>query len=85
MPLSFATATEVFIFIIFCSVYVCSILWIYGDAATRNMGGKGAILPLIFVLAATLALTMGLFWALVAWPVGYAAWLLTVHAQIFKK
>ena len=74
MSFSFSNATEVFIFIILCSVYVCSILWIYGDAATRDMGIKGTILPLIFVVAAALALTKGWLWALLAWPVGYVAW-----------
>lgn len=75
MSFSFSNSTEVFIFIILCSVYVCSILWIYGDAATRDMGGfKGGILPLIFVIAAALALTKGFLWALLAWPIGYVAW-----------
>ena len=74
MSISFGNSTEVFIFIILCSVYVCSILWIYGDAATRDMGIKGAILPLIFVIAAALALTKGMMMALIAWPVGYIAW-----------
>ena len=60
MSISFGNSTEVFIFIILCSVYVCSILWIYGDAATRDMGIKGTILPLIFVIAAALALTKGM-------------------------
>ncbi len=74
MSFSFSNATEVFIFIILCSVYVCSILWIYGDAATRDMGIKGGILPLFFVIAAALALTKGMMWALIVWPIGYAAW-----------
>ena len=74
MSFSFSNATEVFFFIILCSVYVCSILWIYGDSATRDMGIKGAILPLIFVIAAALALTKGMTWALLAWPIGYIAW-----------
>jgi hypothetical protein len=74
VPISFSNSTEVFIFIILCSVYVCSILWIYGDAATRDMGAKGAILPLIFVIAAALALTKGFLWALIIWPIGYIAW-----------
>lgn len=74
MSFSFSNSTEVFIFIILCSVYVCSILWIYGDAATRDMGIKGAILPLIFVIAAALALTKGILLALFAWPIGYVAW-----------
>jgi hypothetical protein len=71
---SFSNSTEVFIFIILCSVYVCSILWIYGDAATRDMGLKGGILPLIFIIAAALALTKGILLALIAWPIGYVAW-----------
>ena len=74
MSISFGNSTEVFIFIILCSVYVCSILWIYGDAATRDMGIKGTILPLIFVIAAALALTKGMMLALIAWPVGYIGW-----------
>jgi hypothetical protein len=71
---SFSNSTEVFIFIILCSVYVCSILWIYGDAATRDMGLKGGIIPLIFIIAAALALTKGMLLALIAWPIGYVAW-----------
>ena len=60
MSISFTNSTDVFIFIIFCSVYVCSILWIYGDAATRDMGIKGAILPLIFVIAAVFNLILSI-------------------------
>ena len=74
MSISFSNATEVFIFIILCSVYVCSILWIYGDSATRDMGLKGTILPIIFLVAAVLTLTKGYFLALLVWPIGYAAW-----------
>lgn len=84
MSFTFSNSTEVFIFIILCSVYVCSILWIYGDAATRDMGAKGAILPLIFVIAAALALTKGMTWVLLVWPIGYIAWFIfrpkTSHA-----
>ena len=76
MSISFSNSTDVFIFIIFCSVYVCSILWIYGDAATRDMGIKGALLPLIFVIAAALALTKGMIIALIVWPIGYILWFL---------
>ncbi len=74
MSISFSNSTEVFIFIILCSVYVCSILWIYGDAATRDMGIKGTILPLVFLIAAALALTKGMLLALLVWPIGYVAW-----------
>lgn len=84
MSFSFNNATEVFIFIIFCSVYVCSILWIYGDAATRDMGLKGLILPLIFILVIVLIFLGGLveyltgmnpgYWPLLIWPVGYIGW-----------
>ena len=76
MSISFSNSTDVFIFIIICSVYVCSILWIYGDAATRDMGIKGALLPLIFVIAAALALTKGMIIALIVWPIGYILWFL---------
>ena len=39
------------------------------------MGAKGAILPLIFVIAAALALMMGVY-AVIVWPIGYAGWFL---------
>ena len=74
MSLSLTNATHVFIFIIFSSIYVCSILWIYGDAATRGAGSKGMILPLLFIAAGTLALLMGYNLALLVWPAGYIAW-----------
>jgi hypothetical protein len=48
------------------------------------MGAKGAILPLIFVIAAALALTKGMTWVLLVWPIGYIAWFIlrpkTSHA-----
>ena len=74
MSLNFSNAIEIFIFIIFCSIYVCSILWIYGDAATRDMGLQGAILPLIFTLAAATALIENIAWPLALWPLGFIAW-----------
>jgi len=74
VSLSLTSATQVFIFIIFSSIYVCSILWIYGDAATRGTGWKGAILPLVFIAAGILALIMGYYLALLIWPIGYIAW-----------
>jgi len=74
MSLSLTSSLDVFIFIIFCSIYVCSVLWIYGDAATRNAGWKGLILPMIFVLAGTIALIEGHNLALVVWPLGYVVW-----------
>ncbi|MCS5629952.1 MAG: hypothetical protein NZ744_03915 [Pirellulaceae bacterium] len=74
MSISFSNPVEVFIFIILCSVYVCSILWIYGDSATRDVGVKGAILPLVFVVAGALALAKGMMLALLVWPVGFIAW-----------
>ena len=74
MSLSLTSSFDVFLFIIFCSFYVCSVLWIYGDAATRNAGWKGLILPLLFVIAGTLALIKGEYMALVIWPLGYVIW-----------
>ena len=74
MSFSFSNTIQVFIFILLCSTYVCSILWIYGDSATRDMGAKGAILPLIFVIVAALALTKGYLLGLLAWPIGFIAW-----------
>ncbi len=72
--MSFSNATEVFIFIILCSIYVCSILWIYGDAATRDLGIKGIILPLIFIIIAALILTLNQLWLLPIWPIAYIFW-----------
>ncbi len=75
MTVSFTNTTGVFLFIIFCSVYVCSILWIYGDAATRDMGHKGLILPFLFIAIGTLALIReGWFLVLLLWPLGYLLW-----------
>ena len=65
---------DVFIFIIFCSFYVCSILWIYGDIASRNGGWKGLILPVLFVIVGAVALLKGEYLALIIWPVGYVYW-----------
>ena len=74
MAVSFTNLYEVFLFILFCSVYVCSILWIYGDGATRNMGHKGMILPLLFITVGALALIKGWFYLLLVWPVAYGIW-----------
>jgi len=74
VSIAFSNSLEVFIFIILCSVYVCSILWIYGDSATRDVGLKGVILPLVFVIAGALALAKGMMLALLVWPTGYIAW-----------
>ncbi len=74
MSITFSSAAEVFVFILLCSFYVCSCLWIYGDAATRDMGFKGVILPMVFIIAATLFLILGMAWLLIIWPIGYVAW-----------
>ncbi len=81
MSITFSNSVEVFIFIILCSVYVCSILWIYGDAATRDMGAKGLILPLIFVIITVPALIKGMLWTLVFWLIGYIAWFILRPAK----
>jgi hypothetical protein len=74
MNLALSSSMDVLIFIVFCSFYVCSVLWIYGDAATRNAGWKGLILPLAFVIVGTLALVKGEYLALLIWPLGYLVW-----------
>ncbi len=74
MDIPLTSATDVFIFIIFCSIYVCSILWIFGDFATRGGGTKGMIFQMLFVIAGTLALIKGVYLALIIWPVGYVVW-----------
>jgi hypothetical protein len=74
MNLALSSSMDVFLFIIFCSFYVCTILWIYGDAATRNSGWPGLVLPLIFIIAGTLALLKGMYLVLLCWPAGYLFW-----------
>jgi len=74
VSINLTSATDVFIFIIFCSIYVCSVLWIFVDVATRGGGMKGMIFPMLFVLAGTLALIKGVYLALLIWPVGYVVW-----------
>lgn len=74
---------DVFVFIIFCSFYVCSILWIYGDAACRNVGWKGYILPLLFVTVGTLALVKGFYLILLIWPPGYVIWFFKRPKQVY--
>lgn len=82
MFLSLTNATHVFIFIIFSSIYVCSILWIYGDAATRGLiGWKGALLPLLFLVAGTVAMLLGYSWALLVWPIGFIGWFVLRPAE----
>lgn len=80
MNIPLNSAIDVFIFIIFCSFYVCSILWIYGDVATRG-GGKGMILPALFVIAGALALILQMYWALLIWVVGYPLWIFVLRPK----
>ena len=74
MDIALNSAADVFIFIIFCSIYVCSILWIFGDVATRGGGIKGMLFPLVFVVIGSLALIKGIYLTLVLWPIGYIVW-----------
>lgn len=74
MSISLTSSLDVFLFIIFCSFYVCSTLWIYGDAATRGAGWKGLMIPLLFVIIGTLALIKGFYLGLILWPVAYIGW-----------
>ncbi len=74
MDIPLYSATDVLIFIIFCSIYVCSTLWVFGDAATRGAGNKGMVIPLLFVIAGALALIKGVYLALVIWPIGLVVW-----------
>lgn len=61
MSFSLVNSLDVFMFIIFCSIYVCSILWVYGDAATRGMAGLQGVLT-----GALIAITI--------WPLGFIVW-----------
>ncbi|MFT5133103.1 MAG: hypothetical protein ACI9SC_001572 [Gammaproteobacteria bacterium] len=82
MSLPLNSSLDVFMFIIFCSVYVCSVLWMYGDAATRNAGWKGVLLPLLFIIVGTLALIKGEYLALALWPLGYVVWFAMRPAEV---
>lgn len=82
MSLSLSNSFDVFLFIMFCSFYVCSVLWIYGDAACRNAGWKGLLLPMLFVLAGGLALIKGVLMALAVWPLGYVIWFVTRPGEV---
>ena len=84
MDIPLNSSTDVFIFIIFCSIYVCSTLWIYGDVATRAGGAKGMMFPLLFVIAGALALIKGVYLALVVWPVGYVIWFVIRPKQVIE-
>ena len=82
MTISLSSSMDVLMFIIFCSLYVCSTLWIYGDAATRGAGWKGLLLPAIFITAGTLALVKGIYLVLLVWPVAYVAWFFFRPAEV---
>ena len=61
MSYSLDNSLDVFIFITLCSIYVCSILWVYGDAATRGMAGLKGVLTAALI-------------AIVIWPLGFIIW-----------
>lgn len=72
--LSLNSPIHVFIFIIVCSVFVCSILWIYGDAATRGLAGwKGSMLPVLLIAIGLSASSLNLA-ILLLWPIAFVAW-----------
>lgn len=61
MSFSLDNSLNVFIFINICSIYVCSILWVYGDAATRGMAGlQGALTGALIAIA--------------IWPLSFIVW-----------
>jgi len=80
MELTLYSVADVFIFIILCSLYVCSILWIYGDMATRGLAGlKGAFIAGLIAVPGLLAIpelvaSPGLI-AVILWPIGVLIWI----------
>ncbi len=80
MELSLNSVFDVFIFIILCSIFVCSVLWIYGDTATRGLGGvRGAVIAVLIAIPGVIAIpilikTPGLI-AVLLWPIGFLIWL----------
>ena len=87
MSLSLNSSLDVFVFIIFCSIYVCSTLWIYGDAVTRNAAIKGLVLVIVFISVGTFVLMTGHKLVLLVWPIIYAIWFCTrpVHESIITS
>ena len=80
MELSLDSVYEVFIFIILCSGYVCSILWLYGDMATRGLAGiSGSVVVIIIAIPGLIAIPVlvdnpGII-AVLLWPIGFLVWL----------
>ena len=80
MELILNSVFDVFIFIVLCSIYVCSILWIYGDMATRGLEGiKGAAITALIAIPGLIAIPVlvampGLI-AVLVWPIGFLIWL----------
>lgn len=72
--ISFDSSVSALLFIVLGSIYVCSILWIYGDAVTRDAGKTGLILPIIYILCGAFILHKGALIVLAVWPIGIAAW-----------
>ncbi len=81
MALSFDNVYEVFVFILLCSVYVCSILWLYGDAVSRKVPRQGVAFVLLFLLVGSVMLLRGMFWLLLIWLGGYGVWFCIRPAQ----
>jgi len=68
------SVADVFVFIVICSVYVCSILWIYGDAATRGLAGvKGSLLPIFLIIVGLVASSVSML-VFAFWPATFVAW-----------
>jgi hypothetical protein len=80
VELALNSVTDVFIFIILCSGYVCSILWLYGDLATRGLAGLGgAVIAILIAIPGLIAIPVlvespGLI-AVLLWPIGFLIWL----------
>lgn len=80
MELELDNVYQVFIFIILCSAYVCSILWLYGDMATRGMAGiRGAITAGLIAVPGFFAIPVfvanpGLI-GVVLWPISVLIWI----------
>lgn len=80
MELELNSVFDVFVFIILCSGYVCSILWLYGDLATRGLAGiGGAIIAILIAIPGPIAIPVlvkspGLI-AVLLWPITFLIWL----------
>ena len=74
MNLTFDSIFVLTVFIFVSAIYVCSLLWLYGDATARQAQRLGVIFVMVFLLLGALVLTQGWLPLTVLWLLGYGLW-----------